>query len=322
MAAAITAGAAAFVAVPALLPWAMGRREITRLRQAVAVLEDEARTPRRSAEDALRETTFARAPVAAPPGKPTEPPPFEPPAPPAPNRSPAPPTPNELLYPGTEKFGNILSSRLRLTALMQHEDAQGAPSTRVITIIRIHGLTSDQTGQDVLTCIPGWCHLRNEWRNFRLDRVVSLADPDTGEVFPSPAAWLAEKAGLPCVNAITSDGQAPQDAWSGFAFVVVTPRPVVPTKAVVEWQRHPGDIETFDATILEARQSGAGPMVGFKARATRRRSDIDNAWTGFKSFDRDMDDGQGVPRLTADGITHAGEAAIASWLATLPRQHA
>jgi hypothetical protein len=61
MAAAITAGAAAFVAVPALLPWAMGRREITRLRQAVAVLEDEARTPRRSAEDALRETTFARA---------------------------------------------------------------------------------------------------------------------------------------------------------------------------------------------------------------------------------------------------------------------
>ena len=153
---------------------------------------------------------------------------------------------------------------------MRH--AQGAPSTRVITIIRIHGFTSDQTGQDVLTYIAGWCHLRNEWRNFRLDRVVSLADPDTGEVFPSPAAWLAEKAGLPCVDAVTSDGQEPQDAWSGFAFVVVTPRPVVPTKAVVEWQRHPGDIETFDATILEAHQSGAGPMVGFKARATRRRN--------------------------------------------------
>jgi hypothetical protein len=69
---------------------------------------------------------------------------------------------------------------------MEYEDTQGSLSSRLITIRRFQGPSGSRM-------LQAWCHMRDAVRSFREDRILSITDLTTGEVFDeraSIATWL------------------------------------------------------------------------------------------------------------------------------------
>lgn len=62
---------------------------------------------------------------------------------------------------------------------------------------------TDVQRQGPLMYLAGKCHLRGEYRQFRVDRICELVDMRTGEVLAADEipAWLARRVGLPPVHA-------------------------------------------------------------------------------------------------------------------------
>jgi len=67
----------------------------------------------------------------------------------------------------------------RSELLMEYQDAEGNVSSRKISSIRFDG-----------TYIKAHCHKRGEFRTFRIDRVISLADTVTGELIADPELYV------------------------------------------------------------------------------------------------------------------------------------
>lgn len=72
-----------------------------------------------------------------------------------------------------------------VAAIITYQAADGAPSKRLISLRRM-GVT--EGGHTILTA---YCHLRGATRNFRADRISTLVDADSGEVFDTPDAIMA-----------------------------------------------------------------------------------------------------------------------------------
>lgn len=87
------------------------------------------------------------------------------------------------------------STKLEITALLQYIDGDGQPSERTVTLHTISGHRY-RDGTVTVEAFDAWCHLRQAMRSFRIDRIVNLANPTTGEVAEAPADVLAIAAGL------------------------------------------------------------------------------------------------------------------------------
>jgi hypothetical protein len=68
--------------------------------------------------------------------------------------------------------------------ILHYRDSHGQISDRLVTVQHIDGATGT---------LHGYCHMRHMPRAFRLDRVVTAADPETGEVIADLPAWLAAR---------------------------------------------------------------------------------------------------------------------------------
>lgn len=70
--------------------------------------------------------------------------------------------------------------------LLQYRDSKGAISERLITVHSLDGFT--ENGRFTGEHLHAYCHTRKAARTFRCDRIESLADSKTGEVFPGLSA--------------------------------------------------------------------------------------------------------------------------------------
>lgn len=201
------------------------------------------------------------------------------------------------------RYGPVLATGLSFDCVLEYENAAGELSRRTITVNRLHGAARGMPPTLDVDYVRGFCHERRALRCFRSDRILALADPETGEVVTNPEAWLCTQAGLTAL-----------DATPHF------PRPsilrVSPTPAMCLWQRTPGKVEVFGVEIDEVQLRGGAP-VGFRGRAERRPDGGASLWRGDKTFDLDLSDGDGVLSLEFDGFLMEDMDEIAAWLAGL-----
>ncbi len=66
-------------------------------------------------------------------------------------------------------------------------DAKGDRTDRYIEAVSLEG----RGGKLYL---GGWCEMRNAFRSFRVDRIATLADGETGEIVDDIASWLIDRA--------------------------------------------------------------------------------------------------------------------------------
>lgn len=78
--------------------------------------------------------------------------------------------------------------------VIQYRDTYGQFSERRITIRSI------DSRPDGRTYLRSWCHERRDWRSFRVDRIVTMADARTGEIFTDPCVFLAAELGVDVPN--------------------------------------------------------------------------------------------------------------------------
>ena len=79
--------------------------------------------------------------------------------------------------------------------LLTYLDSSGERSERTVTPQKVDGRRYSD-GSITVEAFDGWCHLRRAVRTFRVERIISMADPRTGEIIANPAIWLALAAGL------------------------------------------------------------------------------------------------------------------------------
>lgn len=88
-------------------------------------------------------------------------------------------------------------------AHISYTDVSGNESERLVTIRRI------AEGRDNQKMLQAFCHMRSEVRSFRVDRIESLVDVNTGEVFDNASSieqWLIKRAPTdlaPALNGLT-----------------------------------------------------------------------------------------------------------------------
>lgn len=83
-------------------------------------------------------------------------------------------------------------SGLNFDLHIDYRDFEGAATRRRVTVRSLEGHVAN-SGAVALDCFHGFCHLRNETRTFRLNRVTAAADED-GVVIPDLAAWMLDPA--------------------------------------------------------------------------------------------------------------------------------
>lgn len=87
--------------------------------------------------------------------------------------------------PVTGAFGGRFPPNVSLT----YRDQDGAITDREVRVSHIKdGVALDEGGETDL--LVGFCFLRREKRSFRADRILILADLETGEVIDEPAGIL------------------------------------------------------------------------------------------------------------------------------------
>lgn len=72
-----------------------------------------------------------------------------------------------------------------LPLILTYRGSKGDPSVRLVTCQRL-----DQAGGQLY--LWAYCHTRSAIRQFRADRIVELADADSGEVFGEPVSYLTQ----------------------------------------------------------------------------------------------------------------------------------
>jgi hypothetical protein len=103
---------------------------------------------------------------------------------------------------GDAREGEGLATEPAL-AHISYVDATGTESDRLVTIRRI------TDGRDNQKMLQAFCHMRSELRSFRVDRIETLVDVNTGEVFDDAASieqWLTKRSPTdlaPALNGLT-----------------------------------------------------------------------------------------------------------------------
>ena len=87
----------------------------------------------------------------------------------------------------------LIAEGLALRVFIHYADAKGGETRRDVTVQRMIGHRTQAGGMQV-SAFEGRCHLRNQQRSFRMDRVLHLADGTTGEVPTRPDAWMLAAA--------------------------------------------------------------------------------------------------------------------------------
>jgi hypothetical protein len=90
--------------------------------------------------------------------------------------------------------GPVLSDGLSLKFEIDYTDAYGQSTSRLVTIRAITG-TLHRDGSISLEGFSGYCHLRNDERNFLFERVRAAGDPKTGEIVEDFRALVAYRSG-------------------------------------------------------------------------------------------------------------------------------
>ena len=80
--------------------------------------------------------------------------------------------------------------------LLRYRDGHGHLSDRKVTVHELHGARGP-TGHIAWASLDGYCHARRGPRSFRLDRILSAADPTTGEIIADLPGYLQRRATLP-----------------------------------------------------------------------------------------------------------------------------
>lgn len=75
------------------------------------------------------------------------------------------------------------------TIMIEYTDANGDDSRRRVTI---RAVTLSASGTLMLRC---WCHERDAWRHFRMDRISAVIDLRTGEVFEDVQGFFESELG-------------------------------------------------------------------------------------------------------------------------------
>jgi predicted DNA-binding transcriptional regulator YafY len=77
---------------------------------------------------------------------------------------------------------------LEVPVLLAYQDTRSQRTERAVLVRKLLGVAGPEGFKPVL--IVGFCSLRKRVRAFRLDRVIRIADPETGEVIEDVVAYL------------------------------------------------------------------------------------------------------------------------------------
>lgn len=81
-----------------------------------------------------------------------------------------------------------------LGILVDYRDAEGAITRDRLISLNIIFIAKVGDSAPRATAAHGFCHLRHAWQTFRTDRMLRLADAETGEVAANPTDWLTRQA--------------------------------------------------------------------------------------------------------------------------------
>jgi WYL domain-containing protein len=147
-----------------------------------------------------------------------------------------------------------------------------ARTTRRVTVERIHGRTDTEPEH-----VVGFCHLRQDERRFRVDRIRELTVPSEGRVC-SPAWYFRRRIA-------SARGERPTIRKT--ESILLAER--VGAHVVIAWQRSAESardgkarVELYDLQVDTITQHWLG--LRLHGEAQRRASDGVRAWRGEKTF--------------------------------------
>jgi predicted DNA-binding transcriptional regulator YafY len=91
------------------------------------------------------------------------------------------------------KLVHLHDASLRL--LLQYRDRDGEVTKRQV-LVRTMEAHRDDGGEFKANTLHAYCYLRRAPREFRFDRIISAAEPETGEVLDDLPLWLFEQKRL------------------------------------------------------------------------------------------------------------------------------
>jgi hypothetical protein len=104
--------------------------------------------------------------------------------------------------------GPYLAHDITVDVLLKYRDGVGEVTERLATVRQLTG-TLHRDGSITLESMIAYCHLRKDARTFMFSRVVSAADPETGEVIDDVPTWVARRSGrMEPVRGVTPDWMA------------------------------------------------------------------------------------------------------------------
>ncbi|WP_424138669.1 hypothetical protein [Roseomonas chloroacetimidivorans] len=92
-----------------------------------------------------------------------------------------------------EETGNYILRGIETTVFLRYRDANGSETERNVTIKTAEFYMQNQ--EFGIVGFSGFCHLRKRARSFRADRVIEIADHDTGEVWDDIIVTMLERGG-------------------------------------------------------------------------------------------------------------------------------
>lgn len=139
-------------------------------------------------------------------------------------------------------------SGLKVPVFLRYHDADGEISERVVTVEEVQGIETKQSFTPIY--IMGHCHLRNDYRTFRVDRIEVIADPLTGELIEN----IADR--FPIIDEPAAATPLPQPPAKQITISIVVPKTAAPVETLSQAPRAPPR-----RTVPKRRKENAGTIV-------------------------------------------------------------
>jgi hypothetical protein len=168
----------------------------------------------------------------------------------------------------TASLGKLLKEDINLRVTLGYEDREGVVTTRDITIQEIYGKQGDRSAWTWVNWIVGYCHLRNENRQFAVKRIRAIrlakanASMDTDAVEPWLATLFRVRRTRDLVEPVERD--SPEMSF--------------------RWMPITGEPETYCGYFSEITADG-GHVFGARFAGTRDATPSRKARSGEKVFD-------------------------------------
>lgn len=157
---------------------------------------------------------------------------------------------------------------------LEYVDLHGSFTCRVVTILEV---TLDEVSSTGLPhAIEAFCHERMEGRTFLLTGMRRAVFPDGETLIDQEQIGFRLMLEMGAHPFCTIPEQRPGTTRSRRH-----PRP--PLEVVLQWERTPGDVETFDMAIEDV-ELASGVAFAFSGTARRRKSATDRAYRAEKRF--------------------------------------